>query len=90
MLLSPILELFLVFTQIAREFSVDAFEVVLDRLSLLVEPIFNTLKFIYKINRVRLLLVFLDSTLVIFIILLLNAFLVPIAPAKLSVVFLLF
>ena len=90
MLLSPILELFLVFTQIAREFSVDAFEVVLDRLSLLVEPIFNTLKFIYKINRVRLLLVFLDSTLVIFIILLLDAFLVPIAPAKLSVVFLLF
>ena len=90
MLLSPILELFLVFTQIAREFSVDAFEVVLDRLSLLVEPIFNTLKFIYKINRVRLLLVFLDSTLVIFIILLLNAFLVPIAPAKLSVVFLMF
>ena len=90
MLLSPILELFLVFTQIAREFSVDAFEVVLDRLSLLVEPIFNTLKFIYKINRVRLLLVFLDSTLVIFIILLLDAFLVPIAPAKLSVVFLMF
>ena len=90
MLLSPILELFLVFTQIAREFSVDAFEVVLDRLSLLVEPIFNTLKFIYKINRERLLLVFLDSTLVIFIILLFNAFFVPIAPAKLSVVFLLF
>ena len=102
MLLSPILELFLVFfTQIAREFSVDALEVVLDRLSLLAEPTFKILKFIDKINRVRLLLVFLDSTLVIFIIsinsiltrlfcLLVDAFFVPIAPAILVVVFLSF